>query len=444
MKNYNKNSFFTVLKDWFSSIRDCLFVFVFFVIFLKLKVSIGILLTSLYLLVAIIYSLFKWKCNTFYIIENILYYNKGVFFKSQMKIPCENIATIDTEQTCFQKIFKIETLKIDTNNSGEEEELKLILDDKSAIKFKSSIASLNCLSNNINNFDKSLNSDNQNSKSFNTNNNVIYFMNKNTLFKFSFLKGSKILIITILLYLIRQIYNKNVLSDNNIKFIENILKKSSISYVIILLAPIFFLITLKLISVVYYFIKFYDFKVIKSENNLNINFGSFTKKSYNINLNNIHSVKINQNLGQQLFKTATISVSSFGYGDESKEEAILIPHISEDCIYDLLNTHLKNFVYNGQIFRISKRCKFRYKYARIGYNENILYLSGGILRKKINIITINCIDNITSKQFFFNRKYDLLKISVNYKAMNPSDLKSIKGLSKKHFKELERILFLNE
>lgn len=442
MENSNKNSFFTVLKNSIQNIRDAIFVFTFFLIFLHSKLSTAILFASLDLIVSVIYSIFKWMYNTFYVNENILYYNTGVFFKKQMKIPCENIATIDTEQTFFQKIFKVKTIKIDTNSSGNDEELRLVLSDKNINEFKNSLTKYDTSSNDVSCINDNTSTDNSNNNI--ADENIIYSMDKNKLLKFASLKGSKVLMITIILYILKQINNKDMLNDNNINYISNTIKKSPLLFILILLAPIFILVLLKLISIIYYYAKFYDFKVIQNSNNLKISFGSFTKKSYNINLNNVHSVKINQNLGQQLLKTATINVSSFGYGDEDKEEAILIPHIHEYEINDLLEILFEKFIYNGEKFRISKNCKLRYKNARIGYNKNVLYLSGGILRKKINIITIECIDDITYKQYFFQRKRNLLKIVVNYKAMKTSDLNVVKGLNKKHFKDLERFLFLNE
>ncbi len=200
------------------------------------------------------------------------------------------------------------------------------------------------------------------------------------------------------------------------------------------------IVILKLVAIAFNYFKYYDFKLKKDNSKIQISYGFFTKKNYTLNLDNLHAIKIKQSIGQIIFKKSTLSISTFGYGDDKTEEAILFPHIDEDNIDDILNGLFPKFVYNGDKHRINKKYKFRYKYARIGYNKDILYLSGGIFKKKTSFISIDALDDICMKQLFYQRNRKYFKLKVHYKSMNTFDLRSIKGIDKSHFDELSKYL----
>jgi putative membrane protein len=222
--------------------------------------------------------------------------------------------------------------------------------------------------------------------------------------------------------------------------INNFVKSITLSTIVLFVISLILIVILKLVAIAFNYFKYYDFKLKKDNSKIQISYGFFTKKNYTLNLDNLHAIKIKQSIGQIIFKKSTLSISTFGYGDDKSEEAILFPHINENNVDDILNGLFPKFVYNGDKHRINKKYKFRYKYARIGYNKDILYLSGGIFKKKTSFISIYALDDICMKQLFFQKNRSYFKLKVHYKSMKAFDLRSIKGIDKSHFDELSKYL----
>ena len=82
-----------------------------------------------------------------------------------------------------------------------------------------------------------------------------------------------------------------------------------------------------LISILYALIRFHNFRASRVEDNIHIEYGLLTVKSYTIPVKNIHAVIIGQNLLRQWLGQCSVEIVSIGYGDEKNEVALLLPLI---------------------------------------------------------------------------------------------------------------------
>ncbi len=422
--NYKRNSYFVFLKNTISTIKSFISLLVFAVLFSDLDLKNIILIGCVFTVLILIYNILIWRTDVFYIKEDILYNNKGLFIKKEVKIPLKNIATVDFEETFLQRVLKVTTLKIDTFNVSDGQDLNVVLNNKDAIEFKKALIIT----------DNKVLQEQITSEHIKVDEEVLYHLDKKDLLVFSTIKGSFLFMISTLLSLIALI--SEIGEDNINNFVESI----TLSTIVLFIISLVLIFILKLVAIAFNYFKYYDFKLKKDNSKIQISYGFFTKKNYTLNLDNLHAIKIKQSIGQIIFKKSTLSISTFGYGDDKTEEAILFPHIDEDNIDDILNGLFPKFVYNGDKHRINKKYKFRYKYARIGYNKDILYLSGGIFKKKISFISIDALDDIYMRQLFFKRNRPYFKLKVHYKSMKSFDLRSIKGIDKSHFDELTKYL----
>lgn len=82
-----------------------------------------------------------------------------------------------------------------------------------------------------------------------------------------------------------------------------------------------------LISILYALIRFHNFRASRAEDNIHIEYGLLTVKSYTIPVKNIHAVIVGQNLLRQWLGQCSVEIVSIGYGDEKNEVALLLPLI---------------------------------------------------------------------------------------------------------------------
>lgn len=134
-------------------------------------------------------------------------------------------------------------------------------------------------------------------------------------------------------------------------------------------------------------------------------------------------------------------MSAFGYQDNDSEEAIVFPYIDNDKIYDIMNTFFPKFVYKDELYNINKKYKLKYKKYLFGYNNEVLYLCGGILNKRTNTILIDSVDEVYYEQGYLQRKYNTYNIILGYRGKKLGDLARIKGADEAHIKNIkEKVL----
>ena len=84
------------------------------------------------LFILLILAFLSWK-NTFYYIENdVLFYQKGFLSRSKQGISIDKITTINENQELIERIFRLSTFKVDAGSVTKGNEIKLTISKKEA------------------------------------------------------------------------------------------------------------------------------------------------------------------------------------------------------------------------------------------------------------------------------------------------------------------------
>ena len=413
-----RESFLCIVPELFKNSIECIPTFVFLYFVMKLNIVLSIIIVIITTMLSIIITFLSWYKKIYYIEDDILYYSKGVFSKKELKTPIKNIKAVDTKQNLKQRIFKLKTIVIDFGGTSEIADLSITLKEKEANKFRNILL---CIT--------------ENNEAELLSEEVIYNITHKDLLIFSSTKYSIFLIISGI-FSLYFIFNKL-----DIKVIDIAMWIYSSEYMLIFL--VVFIIVARLFIIFVNYIKFYDYKVIKSNNILDITYGLVNKKKCSLNLDNVYAVKINQSLFTKLLNRVSIGVSTIGYGDSDDEESIVFPCINKEDVDNIIKTLFPRFVYSDEKYRIHPKYRFRYKNSFIGYNKEVIYLSGGIFSRKVSIISMNAVEDIEYTQNIFQKKNSIFKLEVNYKSKKYGDLNRIKGISTFHYKNIKDLLVIS-
>lgn len=136
---------------------------------------------------------------------------------------------------------------------------------------------------------------------------------------------------------------------NKLQIVWGQVSQWEIIIVILLSAAVFAAIYLvaNIVSILFAIVRFYNFSASREGDNIHIEYGLLTAKSYTLPIKNIHAVIIGQNLFRQLLHQCSVEVVSIGYGDEKNEVALLIPMIRLDRLEEILGSILPE--YKGEL-----------------------------------------------------------------------------------------------
>lgn len=122
------------------------------------------------------------------------------------------------------------------------------------------------------------------------------------------------------------------------------------------------LIILKAIATVYYFIKYYNFTLLKEGENIKIKYGFFSTKEFSFKENSIKLIKLKSNPLRQLLRRYEINVVIKGYSGEGKEQIIMYPIGNSKEVQDIIREFIPKWsiegegegIRHGKIFMIIK------------------------------------------------------------------------------------------
>ena len=122
------------------------------------------------------------------------------------------------------------------------------------------------------------------------------------------------------------------------------------------------LIILKAIATVYYFVKYYNFTILKEGENIKIKYGFFSTKEFSFKENSIKLIKLKSNPLRQLLRRYEINVVIKGYSGEGKEQIIMYPIGNDKEVQNIIREFIPKWsiegdgegIRHGKIFMILK------------------------------------------------------------------------------------------
>ncbi|EQK42676.1 bacterial PH domain protein [[Clostridium] bifermentans ATCC 638] len=310
---------------------------VLFIVFLKQWFWIAIVL---FVVLDIIFSIIGWKYEYISIEDNEVHYYKGIFSKETLIIPKKSFKSMDISQNLIERLLAYKIVKIESPSKDFGiDDIKISLNNEQIDILKS--FALDDLNNECTVDVNELNSikDNEESneikqKKIETKKLVIYGFTSFNLF-----------VALIFIFNILGKIDDFISSDYLSNIIDGAFKNNSQSMTIILISIglLIFLIILKLIATVYYVIKYYNFTLLKENNNIKITYGLFSTKEFSFKDNNIKLIKIKSNPIRQFLNIYELNLIIKGYTGEGNEKIIMYPIGSLNEINDVIKEFIPDW-----------------------------------------------------------------------------------------------------
>lgn len=409
-----------------------------FVVFLKQWVYILIIVL---VLLGIAISILSWKKEYMLLKGDEAHYHKGVFSKNTTIIPKKSFKSMDISQNLIERILGYKIVKIESpSREVGEEDIKMSLSDEDIDLLKSFAFGINKefnkeLNNEVSegfdlkenifresfldseveklkeDYDSTLNNrENINeSKKVNINESEKVHINKSEKVN---IKEKKISNKDLILYgftsfnlfiAIIFIFNawgkieKFINSEYVDSFINGYIanEASKIGVIFAIVGLFLALIILKAIATVYYFVKYYNFTLLKEGENIKIKYGFFSTKEFSFKENSIKLIKLKSNPLRQLLRRYEINVVIKGYSGEGKEQIIMYPIGNDKEVQNIIREFIPKWsiegegegIKHGKIFMILKPVLIVFIISLVAYL--ILKVKWVWLINIISLITIS-------------------------------------------------------
>ena len=353
----------------------------------KLMIIIG---TSMGI-VSMIITILSWIYKSYAVTNNMFYYNVGIINRRRIQIDKRNITALDVSRSFKQRIFRLNDLKINTTN--ESEDLHLVLTNKS----------LNTL---LESFGEIKNKDEAK---------YIYEMSKSDNILFAVSHGGFIEYAVAIIGVLGFLYN----------FKFNVTKIGKLE---VILGIVIYLVIVKVIVIVWNYIKYYGFHITTDDNGLKVEAGLFNKNNRTLRTGRVSAVTIRQTLLLRLLRKSSISVCLIGVEEDEKDISLIYPVIDNKNIEQAITEILPEFYYKGDNKKVSNKHFIAYKTTRYGSDSKLFYLEGGIFTKKVSLINREFIDDITYTTGLFNIIRNTKKLSVSFAGQRINTFRQINGV----------------
>ncbi|EOU2067567.1 PH domain-containing protein [Clostridium perfringens] len=400
-----------------------------FVVFLKQWVYILIIVL---VLLGIAISILSWKKEYMLLKGDEAHYHKGVFSKNTTIIPKKSFKSMDISQNLIERILGYKIVKIESpSREVGEEDIKMSLSNEDIALLKSFAFGTN------KEFNKELN--NEVSEGFDLKENIFresfvdsefeklkedYDSNLNNRENINEskkvhinksekvnIKEKKISNKDLILYgftsfnlfiAIIFIFNAwgKIEKFINSEYVDSVIngyianEASKIGIIFAIVGLFLALIILKAIATVYYFVKYYNFTLLKEGENIKIKYGFFSTKEFSFKENSIKLIKLKSNPLRQLLRRYEINVVIKGYSGEGKEQIIMYPIGNSKEVQNIIREFIPKWsiegdgegIRHGKIFMILKPVLIVFIISLVAYL--ILKVKWVLLINIISLITI--------------------------------------------------------
>ncbi|EIL8447139.1 hypothetical protein C4D23_10420 [Clostridium perfringens] len=408
-----------------------------FVVFLKQWVYILIIVL---ILLGIAISILSWKKEYMLLKGDEAHYYKGIFSKSTTIIPKKSFKSMDISQNLIERILGYKIVKIESpSREVGEEDIKMSLSDEDIALLKSFAFRNNKefnkeLNNEVSegfdlkdnifresfldseveklkeDYDSTLNnreninesekvSINESEKLHINNGEKVNIKEKKIRNKDLILYGFTSFNLFIAIIFIFNVWGK-IEKFINSEYVDSVIngyianEASKIGIIFAIVGLFLALIILKAIATVYYFIKYYNFTLLKEGENIKIKYGFFSTKEFSFKENSIKLIKLKSNPLRQLLKRYEINVVIKGYSGEGKEQIIMYPIGNDKEVQNIIREFIPKWsiegdgegIRHGKIFIIIKPVLIVFIISLVAYL--ILQIKWVWLINIISLITI--------------------------------------------------------
>lgn len=309
-------------------------------------ITIGAIAAGVFFVIYMIYKVLFYSLSGYELKETQIICQRGVLFKKKSILDYSKINSVNKRQGLIQKLFGISFLMVDSGSTSRAHQAEIMIIEDSNI--------VNDLYNKLKAIDKEnpvleVNNTLSNLEA-NTNEVVLNKIEEENLYKFNSKSKFIYSLINSIGLLIGALFLVGVLftilylaymfpgdSDEPITLFEVIIISVSL-YAIVTIMGL-------LGNIVKAFIGYYNYKITKVNDTINVEYGLFVNTQNSFNLSKVKGVVITQGIFQRIFKLATIKVEVIGYLEVSNNNnnaviGILIPL----CKLSEVNTYLEKII----------------------------------------------------------------------------------------------------
>lgn len=380
---YSKNNIYVFFATYLSYIKR---MWPIIIVTIIPTIAYQIALTWIILIVLAIISFIRWQNEYIVINEEYLIYKRGIIAREELMIPISSISLVEFNRNVIHKILRLNRMQIESV-SPRDKHFHVIM-----------VFGLNKANNLKAAFDKI--GEKKMDINYKLEGNLSYKISKRHLPLLLTLKSNLILGVGTIYTAFR------LLEEANKKFSEEmamkIIKKieiwatSNLSYFIVLLLIIIaialIIAFIMLASLVGVISKYYKFRVFRKNNYIYIEYGFLVRKHYSIALENIHAIKLEQNMLNQLLNLYTIKCFAVGYGNSYKEENVIFPLCNEKLLRVIFKGLFPEFVIDKEFNKAPKRARNNFYTAWVGWSlvpfVLIYFLTGSTIGVIIVILAV--------------------------------------------------------
>ncbi|AQM61377.1 hypothetical protein NPD11_57 [Clostridium baratii] len=337
--------FINIFRDFFNEIDSINIKNIYLLITTNLSKGIFIFVILLFVvLIKIFINYLMWRKTFMYLDNNDFIYERNSIFKCKKNFPLKNIASVNINQSIFQRLIGTSSLKFDLNSSlfSDISNVKIVLKKEvakdlqdlillkiSKIKVKDTTDPL---------IDNQIDTDSSINSSVNTDSIIDFTLIdviKHSIFNLSTISIFFTLIALIPLTI--EIFDKSTSEP----FLDTL-------YFIVVI------IIFQGVSIFLKILKYYDFKVNRNNNIISLSYGLFNKKAYSFSVNKINAIVIKRSLLCRIFKMYSLQGMVAGLSDEESESPCLSLCVNKQQLDIILNTLLPEFKNDGELINAPK------------------------------------------------------------------------------------------
>ena len=295
-------------------------------------------------------NLIKFISTFYYIDDNLLIVESGLFTKKKLQLPFAGITSIDFSQNLIHKLFKVYKVKIDNASQVKDEannpEAYLILKEDDAQELKEAVAPSQSKVKNVT-----------------VENSNILTPSTAEFIKYGLVRSKYLGVLALLgaaTFVFENDFIRSFITDNiSLPSYELEFSAVIVALAFILIAAVY--LGVVLISVIRTLIRYYGFKLEKEDEKLIIDYGILNHQRHTFPQEKISAIVLKQNILMRILKLYSLELSVIGYGNVAEkdgEKAILYPIANKKTAERVIE-----FVIPGQHFELNnnnmERCPKR-------------------------------------------------------------------------------------
>jgi putative membrane protein len=306
-------------------------------------------LIALFLLFVIVFltSLFSWLRYTYRMENGELRIEYGVFVRKKRYIPIERIQSLNLSEGILQQMFGLVKVQVETAGGGNGEEAEIVLSAIKKIEAKA-----------LQNYIGSTKNINQEEAEPSEKNFTIYKISTSELFLLSLTSGGIGVVISAVMAFISQLDNVIPYKKLFGRF-EHWAENSIITVAILVFIG---LLLAWVIALARTMLKYANFTVIKSDDDIIISQGLLEKRQLTIPIKRIQAIRIKENIIRRILGFATVYIESAGGSSANIESSkvMFLPVTRLNKMADIVGLNLSEFHITQMFHPAPKKALVRY------------------------------------------------------------------------------------